>query len=241
MLKASEAGVAAELIFDAAYLVMLWMLVLALAARLRRSAPPARWCGGPLAAAFGLLALGDTAHVGLRLVALGLGDPGLTLRLGPVDLPLIGFGALATAVTVTGFDLLLLQAQRRLSGRGWGLLPRALLALALLRLALLALPQNDWGAVIPPQPWAALRNLPLLLLTLGLGGLYGCASGPDQRWQRAIGGLLLFSALCHLPVLLWIQRQPLLGLLMIPKSLAYLAVGLIAYRRLPSMAPISSR
>lgn len=52
---------------------------------------------------------------------------------------------------------------------------------------------------------------------------------------------LLASALCHLPVALWIQAQPLLGLLMIPKSLAYLAIGLIVYRRLPSMAPISSR
>lgn len=241
MLQPSQAGIAAELSFDAAYLVMLWALVLALAVRVRRCGPAARWCGGPLAAAFGLLALGDTAHVGLRLLALGRGDPGLALPLGPVDLPLIGFGALATAVTVTGFDLLLLQAQRRLSGSGWGLLPRVLLALALLRLALLALPQNDWGAVVPPQPWATLRNLPLLLLTLGVGWLYARQPGPGQGWQRGIGALLLASALCHLPVMLWIQRQPLLGLLMIPKSLAYLAVGLIAYRRLPSMAPISSR
>jgi hypothetical protein len=241
MLKPSDAGIAAELIFDAAYLAALWILAAALAARVRRCGPVARWCGGPLAVAFGLLALGDTSHVGLRLVALARGDPGLALRLGPVDLPLIGFGALATAITVTGFDLLLLRAQRRLSGRDWGQLPRALVALALLRLVLLALPQNDWGAVIPPQPWATLRNLPLLLLTLGVGWLYAREPGPGQGWQRGIGALLLASALCHLPVMLWIQRQPLLGLLMIPKSLAYLAVGLIAYRRLPSMAPISSR
>jgi hypothetical protein len=116
-----------------------------------------------------------------------------------------------------------------------------LVALALLRLVLLSLPQNRWAAAVPPQPWSLLRNLPLVALTAGVAWLYLRTPGPCQRWQRAIGGLLLASALCHLPVALWIQRQPLLGLLMIPKSLAYLGVGLIVYRRLPSIAPITSR
>ena len=51
--------------------------------------------------------------------------------------------------------------------------------------------------------------------------------------------MLLVSALCQLPVVVWIQQQPLLGLLMIPKSLAYLAMGWVVYRRLASMAPIN--
>ena len=79
-----------------------------------------------------------------------------------------------------------------------------------------------------------------MLVTVGLGWLYLRTPGVTQRWQRRIGALLLVSALCHLPVVLWIQQQPLLGLLMIPKSLAYLAMGWIVYRRLASMAPISN-
>jgi hypothetical protein len=221
-----------ELLFDGGYLFTLWLLVFGLGQRLGRLEAPSQRCARPLVAAFALLALGDTAHVGLRL--LGLVGGGLQDGW-------IGYGALATAITVTLFDLLLVQGHQRLRQRRWGPLPRVLVALALLRLVLLSLPQNRWAAAVPPQPWSLLRNLPLVALTAGVAWLYLRTPGPCQRWQRAIGGLLLASALCHLPVALWIQRQPLLGLLMIPKSLAYLGVGLIVYRRLPSIAPITSR
>jgi hypothetical protein len=232
MLNPRTAGMVTEVVFDGAYLLTLWLLVIGLCRRLAPLEAPSRRCAGPLVLAFILLAWGDTAHVGLRLVGLAQGR----LQDG-----WIGYGALATAVTVTLFDLLLVLAHQRLGPRRWGPLPRLLLALALLRLILLGLPQNRWASVLPPQPWSLLRNLPLVALTVGVGWLYLATPGDRQRWQRAIGGLLLASALCHLPVALWIQRQPLLGLLMIPKSLAYLAVGLIVYRKLPSIAPISSR
>jgi hypothetical protein len=221
---------------------MLWVLVGATALRFRRIPPSARRVAGPLVLAFALLAVGDTAHVGLRLAALAAGNLQLTAELGSWRLPLIGFGALCTAITVTRFYALLLVSHKRLEGRPWGRFEMALLGVLLLRLVLLAFPQNAWGQVIPPQPWSMLRNLPLLVLTLGVGGLYLRAGGGiDRRWQRRIGALLLASLLCYVPVVLWIQKIPLLGLLMIPKSLAYLAVALIVYRRLPSMAPITSR
>ncbi len=231
MLNARTIGVATELGFDAAYLLSLWALVFGLQWRLVPLQAAQRHCARPYVEAFTLLAAGDSAHVGLRLLGLARGG----LREG-----LVGYGALATAITVTLFDLLLVQGHQRqlhrhlrrqpIGREHWGLLPRLLLAL----------PQNHWAAVVPPQPWSLLRNLPLLALTAGTGWLYMGSQGDQQRWQGSICGLLLASALCHLPVALWIQEQPLLGLLMIPKSLCYLAMGLIAYRRLPSMAPISS-
>jgi hypothetical protein len=52
-----------------------------------------------------------------------------------------------------------------------------------------------------------------LVLTLGVGGLFlRAGGGVEPRWQRTIGALLLVSALCYLPVVLWIQKIPLLGL-----------------------------
>lgn len=235
MLHPRPIGVAIELGFDAAYLLTLWVLVIGLLRRLFPLPGTQRFCASSYVLAFLLLAVGDSAHVGLRLLGLSRGD----LSEGGV-----GYGALATAITVTLFDLLLVQGHQRqvdqLIGREpWGPLPRLLLALAVLRFVLLALPQNQWAAVVPPQPWSLLRNLPLVALTVGLGVLYLKTTGEQARWQRWIGALLLISALCHLPVVLWIQQQPLLGLLMIPKSLCYVAMGLIVYRRLPSMAPIS--
>jgi len=231
MVASQAAGRVIELGFDGLYLISLWLLVIGQNQRLRSLEEQARRAARPLVLAFSLLALGDSAHVGFRL---------LGLVRGPLHDGWIGYGALATAITVTLFDLLLLQGHQWLGPGRSGHLPRVLLALALLRLGLLALPQNQWAAVVPPQPWSLLRNLPLLLLTVGLGWLYLRTPGEPQRWQLRIGVLLLASALCHLPVILWIQQQPLLGLLMIPKSLAYLAMGWIVYRRLASMAPINS-
>jgi hypothetical protein len=192
--------------------------------------------------AFAVLAVGDTAHVGLRLLALAAGNTQWTASLGSWHLPLIGFGALCTAITVTMFYGLLLLAHQRLEGRPWGPCEQVLIGVLVLRLVVLTFPQNAWAQVVPPQPWSLLRNLPLLVLTLGVGGLY-LRTGPavEPRWPRTVGALLLASVLCYLPVVLWIQRIPLLGLLMIPKSLAYLAVALIVYHRLPIMAPITSR
>ena len=54
-------------------------------------------------ALFALLALGDTGHVGFRVWAYALGDLDATIRLFGVDLGLVGLGALATAITVTLF------------------------------------------------------------------------------------------------------------------------------------------
>lgn len=235
MLHPHTIGVAIELAFDTAYLLTLWGLVISL---LRRRVPlqgVQRFCASSYVLAFLLLAVGDSAHVGLRLLGLSRGN---------LSEGWVGYGALTTAITVTLFDLLLvqghqLQVDQRIGREPWGPLPRLLLALAVVRLVLLTLPQNHWAAVVPPQPWSLLRNLPLVALTVGLGVLYLKTRGEHAHWQRWIGALLLISALCHLPVVLWIQEQPLLGLLMIPKSLCYLAMGLIVYRRLPSMAPIS--
>jgi hypothetical protein len=45
-----------------------------------------------------------------------------------------------------------------------------------------------------------------------------------------IGRLVILSFGFYLPVLFWVQTVPALGLLMIPKTLAYLAIAVLAYR-----------
>jgi hypothetical protein len=41
--------------------------------------------------------------------------------------------------------------------------------------------------------------------------------------------MILVSYACYIPVVFLVQRVPLLGMLMIPKTLAYLAIGFLAY------------
>jgi hypothetical protein len=47
-----------------------------------------------------------------------------------------------------------------------------------------------------------------------------------------IGGLVILSYLCYFPVIAFVQKLPLLGMLMIPKTMAYVAIGLIAFQAL---------
>jgi hypothetical protein len=44
--------------------------------------------------------------------------------------------------------------------------------------------------------------------------------------------MILVSYACYLPVILLVQQVPLIGMLMIPKTMAYLAIAIIAYRAL---------
>jgi hypothetical protein len=52
--------------------------------------------------------------------------------------------------------------------------------------------------------------------------------------------MILVSYACYIPVILFVQQAPLLGMLMIPKTLAYVAVGFLAYSDLYRVrAPVS--
>jgi len=44
-----------------------------------------------------------------------------------------------------------------------------------------------------------------------------------------IGLMILVSYACYTPVILFVQKEPLVGMLMIPKTLAYVAIAFVAY------------
>jgi hypothetical protein len=215
-----------EIAFNILYLAAIWGLVAAMAMRHRRLGAEGRRLRALWVAAFALLALGDTGHVGFRAIALLRGD--LQMRLGGVGL--VGLGALSTAITVTLFyGLLLLAWQERvrkpLGGFGW-----TLIAAGVARFAVMTLPQNAWDSVVPPQPWSLVRNLPLMVMGLGAAWLIlrdGRAM-PDRPLQQ-IGACILVSFGFYAPVILFVQQVPELGMLMIPKTLAYVAMAAIAY------------
>jgi hypothetical protein len=183
-----------------------------------------------IAWAFALLALGDTGHVGFRVLAYALGGLEAQPVLSGVPVSLVGLGALATAITVTFFYVLMLDAWRLRFARSWGWFTGLLLAAAVIRLLVMALPANEWSRVVPPQPWSTLRNLPLMVLGLGVAYLMlRDARAAGDRTFFWIGVMILVSYACYLPVVFYVQQAPLLGMLMIPKTLAYVAIAFIAY------------
>ena len=221
-----------EVTFNVAYLVVVWGLVLVMIRR-RAEISPADW---PLVRlfilAFGLLALGDTGHVGFRVLAYAQGSlEDATLSALGTDIGLVGLGALATAITVTFFYMIMVLIWRTRFGKPYGWFGLLLLATGVIGLIVMIPSANDWNAVVPPQPWSLIRNLPLVVQGLGVCFLIlRDAFAAEDRTFKWIGAMIIVSYAFYIPVILFVQQTPLLGMLMIPKTLAYVAIAVIAFR-----------
>ena len=139
-----------EIIFDISYLVAVWTLVALMVRRFTRvpaaNAPVAKrviW-------AFALLALGDSGHVGFRVIAYALGNLTAQPVLFGIPVSLVGVGALATAITVTFFYMLMVDVWRLRFKQPMDWFAWLLLAAGVARLVVMALPQNQWDRVVPP-------------------------------------------------------------------------------------------
>ena len=222
-----------EVSFDLAYLIVIWALVGAMVRRRAHVRPEDRRVAWLMLNAFALLALGDTGHVGFRVLAYARGDMAAQVSFLGTRVGVLGLGVAATAVTVTLFYVLMLAAWRARFDRQYGPFGHLLLASAVVRLVLVTLPANQWDNLVPPQPWAVIRNVPLLIQGLGVAYLIvrdARASGDRAFWW--IGIMILVSFACYMVVVLFVERAPLIGMLMIPKTVTYVVAGLLAYRSL---------
>jgi hypothetical protein len=220
----NEVRVMIELIFNISYLLVIWTLVALFLRQMKHVSLSDKPILQRLVWMFGLLALGDTGHVGFRVIAYMNG--GLEANAG-----LVGLGALSTAITVTFFYMILLDLWRVRYNKTFGWFEWALLAAGLVRLIIMVFPQNQWESMVPPYGWSLLRNA--FLVVQGLGVMVLILREAVKAGDRAfgwIGCMIGLSYLFYAPVILWSAAVPLLGMLMIPKTCAYLAAAVIAYR-----------
>ncbi len=227
-----SAGQWFEVVFDVSYLVVIYALVVSMSLRLAHAADP-QYVLRRFRDGFLLLALGDTGHVGLRAYALLTGGLDARVTVLGASVHLVGLGALATAITVTLLYLALLDAWRVWFDAKRSAAFFTLVAVGLLRLALLVPAANRWGDAMPPWGWSVLRNAPLLVLGIGVAVLFirDGRRTHDATFQQ-LGWLIVGSYALYLPVILFVQAVPALGLLMVPKTVVYLAMAALAYVRL---------
>lgn len=158
---------------------------------------------------------GDAFHLVPRILVARTGREESLRRM-------LGRGKQISSITMTVFYLLLWQigqilfpAENRLL---WAVL---LYLLAAARVFLCLLPQNKWEERHPPKRWGIYRNLPFLLQGAIVFGLYFS----QRNAEPGLGMLWLAIALSfgfYLPVVVWVDRNPKIGMLMLPKSCAYL-------------------
>lgn len=209
-----------ETVFDLLYLTG---VISAGAVMLRRSGK------NSLAWKFGLMAVvlgaGDAFHLVPRMIALWTN--GLEANAVP-----LGIGKLITSVTMTGFYLILYDIWRVRYGqenrRG---LTAAVWSLAALRVALCLPPQNEWLTYNPPLLFGILRNVPFAVMGVLLIVLFAreAAKAGDRVFAHMWLAVLLSFAF-YIPVVLFGGAVPALGMLMVPKTLAYVWIVVMGWQ-----------
>lgn len=143
----------------------------------------------------------------------------------------LGIGKLITSVTMTIFYVLLYYVWRlRYQVQGRKDLTAAVYGLAGLRILLCLLPQNQWLSAEAPLSWGIYRNIPFALLGLLVILLfYRSAKEQKDRAFRWMWLTIVLSFGFYIPVVLWADAVPMIGMLMIPKTCAYVWTVLIGY------------
>lgn len=163
-----------------------------------------------------LLGAGDSFHLVPRSYALW--TTGLEANAAA-----LGIGKFITSITMTIFYLILYYIWReRYQITGRKNLTAAMWTLSGLRIALCLLPQNQWLTYRQPLLYGILRNIPFAVMGIVIIVIF------TQEAGKAQDGVFRFMPLAvalsfgfYLPVVLFSGIAPIIGMLMIPKTLAY--------------------
>ena len=170
------------------------------------------------------LGAGDAFHLIPRAVALcTTGLDSFTAALG--------IGKWITSITMTIFYVLLYYVWRiRYKIQGNNTITWIVYLLAAARIALCMFPQNAWTQADAPLSWGIYRNIPFALLGLLIIILFYRSA--KQNKDHAFAWMWLSIVLSfgfYIPVVLWADSIPLIGMLMIPKTCAYVWAVLMGY------------
>ena len=177
---------------------------------------------------FGIMAVtlgaGDAFHLIPRAFALcTTGLENFTVALG--------VGKLITSMTMTVFYILLYYIWRmRYQVKDQKGLTVSVYLLSALRIILCLFPQNKWTSADAPLSWGILRNIPFALLGLLVIVLfYRSAKQHRDSSFRWMWLTIVLSFGFYIPVVLWADTIPMIGMLMIPKTCAYVWTVLIGF------------
>lgn len=171
-----------------------------------------------------VLGLGDAFHLVPRAIALcTTGLENYTVFLG--------LGKWITSVTMTIFYILLYHVWRkRYQITGETGITAMVYVLAAVRILLCMMPQNQWLSKESSFAWGIYRNIPFALLGLLMIVLfYKSAKKHNDHPFHWMWLTIILSFGFYIPVVLWADSIPMIGMLMIPKTCAYVWTVLIGF------------
>lgn len=178
---------------------------------------------------YGIMAItlgcGDAFHLVPRAIALcttGLQDYTAAL----------GIGKMITSITMTVFYVLLYYVWLcRYKVKDHQKTTTAVWILSILRIILCLMPQNAWTSASAPLSWGIYRNIPFVILGALIVVLYyrSAREAADTAF-RLLWLAVVISFACYIPVVLFADTVPPVGMLMIPKTCAYVWAVVIGFK-----------
>lgn len=132
-----------------------------------------------------------------------------------------GLGLMVSSITMTIFYVLLYSVLKLLLEPGMAAgsfetMYTVLIVFACVRIICCLFPQNNWFHKEGNAKWGIIRNIPFIVV--GIIAVYGCI----VVGQIGMAIAIVISFGCYLPVVFLAKKKPMVGMLMIPKTIAYM-------------------
>ena len=169
--------------------------------------------------------------MGISALILGIGDafhliPRVAAYYTENDLTAwLGFGKLVTSLTMTVFYVLLFYLHTNLyeweSKRDQKISAISVFLVSITRFTICFASGNKWLSGGSSVTWGILRNIPFVILGAWIIGIYFVKRDQAANFRR-MWLYVLLSFLFYIPVAVFASVLPLLGMLMIPKTICYM-------------------
>lgn len=171
-----------------------------------------------------ILGLGDSFHLVPRVLNYFIGK----------DLTwFLGFGKLVTSITMTVFYILVFLLYKNVYNKNDQRTKTTGIVIyicAALRVIICLMPGNNWFAGEGSVLWGILRNLPFIVIGGIIVYLYFTVRKED-RYLKRLWLYTLLSFLFYIPVAVFAPLLPILGMLMLPKTVCYVLMLISFIRR----------
>jgi len=222
-----------EIGFTFVYLTMIWSIIIVESVKMKELSADERGIASLFRTAFLFLIIGDSVLLLTRLVAFNMGSLAYSPSFLGGGVHLAGVGNLATGITMTIFYLYVLEAWRRRYGRQIGFVYWGVIAVTIARFIFMTFPQNQWWNHEPPLDWSMYRNIFITVSGLAVAALIlRDASRKNDRAFTYIACMIFLSYISMWIFIVNYPAVPWIGVMMMVKTLAYMAVAVISYRAL---------
>lgn len=141
----------------------------------------------------------------------------------------LGLGNLVSSITMTLFYVLMFYVVCYMNGmHDVGTADYAVMVLldilAVVRIGLCLIPANRWFDGVGDLKWAIIRNVPFVIMGILMVGWLLYRSIVYGWGMYLLSVLIVLSFGFYIPVVLFARKKPMVGMLMIPKTICYIVM-----------------